>query len=132
MCLSSLGATTPWEPRPSQKLMVTIFNHPDHLKFLNLGARNGSLLVMVDLVCFCLMAAPGYISSRSFYLPSTSSNYYISLGHSFLTLFSLYLLSLRGFKFSISSVALAIILLFAKALEVCYLLNVLYISTTTI
>jgi hypothetical protein len=42
--------------------MVAIFNHPDHPKFLNPGARNGSPSVMADLVCLCLAAAPGYIS----------------------------------------------------------------------
>ena len=125
-CLGSLGATTPREPRPSQKLIVPIFNHLNHPKFLNLGARNGSPLAMADLICLCLAAAPSYISSRSFYLPSTSNNYRISLGHSFL--FPLYPLSLRGFEFSTSPVALAAIPSYIKALEVCCLLNVLHIS----
>jgi hypothetical protein len=115
-----------------QKLMATIFNHPDHPKFLNPGARNGSPSVMADLVCFCLAAAPGYISSRSFHPPSTSSNHRISLGHSFPILFSLHLLSLRGFEFSTSPVALAAIPSSAKALEVRCLSNVLHISTTPV
>jgi hypothetical protein len=120
----------PRKPHPSQKLMVSIFNHPDHPKFLNPGARNGSPLTMADPVCLCLAAASGYISSRSFHLPSTSSNYYISLGHSFLILFSLYLFSLRGFEFLTSPVALAMIPSSAKALELRYLSSVLHISTT--
>jgi hypothetical protein len=111
--------------------MVTIFNHLDHLKFLNPGARNGSLLVIADLVYLCLAATLSYISSYSYHPPSTSSNYRISLGHSFLTLFPLHLLSLKGFEFSTSPVALTAIPSFIKALEVRYLLNVFHISTTT-
>ena len=38
---------------------------------------------MADLTCLCLEAAPGYMSSRSFHLPSSSSNYRISFQHSF-------------------------------------------------
>ncbi len=87
---------------------------------------------MADLVYLCPIATPSYISSRSFHPPSTSSNYRISLRHSLLTLFPLHLLSLRSFEFSTSPIALAAIPLFAKALEVRYLLNVLHISTTTI
>jgi hypothetical protein len=39
---------------------------------------------MAGLVCLCLKAALGYISSRSFHPPSTSCNHYISFKHSFL------------------------------------------------
>ena len=115
-------------------MIVTIFNHPNHPKFLSLGAGNGSLSAIVDLVCLCLAAAPGYISSRSFHPPSTSSNYCISFAYSFSTLFPLHFLSLshRGFEFSSSPVALAAIPSSAKALEVCCLSNVLHNSTITI
>jgi hypothetical protein len=85
---------------------------------------------MARLVYLCLAAARGYISSRSFHLPSTSSNYRISFAHSFPHC-SLFTFSLRGFEFSTSPVALAAIPSSAKALEVCYLSNVLHISTTT-
>jgi hypothetical protein len=102
-------------------LIVTIFNYFNYPKFLNLRARNSSLLAIANLVYLCFIAALSYISSRSFYLPFTSSNYYISLTHSLLILFPL--LSLKGFEFSTSPLALAAILSFAKALEVCYLSN---------
>jgi hypothetical protein len=38
---------------------------------------------MAKLVCLSLAAAPGYISSRGFYPPSTSSNHRTSFAHSF-------------------------------------------------
>jgi hypothetical protein len=102
-------------------LIVTIFNYFNYPKFLNLRARNSSLLAIANLVYLCFIAALSYISSRSFYLPFTFSNYRISLRHSLLTPFPL--LSFRGFEFSTSPLALAAILSFAKALEVCYLSN---------
>jgi hypothetical protein len=79
---------------------------------------------MAGLVYLCLEAAPGYISSRSFRPPSTSSNHRISSEHSSPSL------SQRGLEFSTSPVALAAIPSSTKTLEVYFLLAALRISTT--
>jgi len=83
MCLGSLRAITPENRVSSQKLIVIIFNYSNTPKSLIQEPENGSLLVIAGLVYLCLEATPGYISSRSFRLPSTSSNYRISFEHSF-------------------------------------------------
>jgi hypothetical protein len=82
---------------------------------------------MAGLVCLYLKAAPGYISSRSFRLPSTSSIHWSPLHTLFYTI-----LSSPSLKLLTSPMALATIPSFMKTLQVYFLLAILHIYTTTL